>query len=371
MKFLTSRHVLILMLTLLAIEGAFRMGLYEPLVNPMSHSGRTITMLRALADFGLEKVNVITLGDSRAAQGLNNRQINEASHTFGLEHVRMTMPGSHLLTFRTLTNWGFEKLPGLQGIVLLVSPASFNTLGAGAYELAKVLPIRNYTTPWEMLRHVPFERADVRTYSSFSSLAGYREDIKNLLADPWARGRAIVTSNTAEPQRFLNFSSNNSNDLCAIATDEPKTCLNELSNRRDEIPTKSWNALNTLCRAAGRKSKHGVPGEQAELLLQEWTLFLDELSQKVRVMLVIMPDHSIYQEKLYAPNAIWLGTRLVNNMRQRGKVEVLDLHRLIQDQKNPECSYYMDAKHLNKSGNAVLTQALLPALENFWSQLEQ
>ena len=98
--------------------------------------------------------------------------------------------------------------------------------------------------------------------------------------------------------------------------------------------------------------------------------FFNKLSQQVKVMFVMLPDHSIYQEKLYGRNASWLSNRLLDTLRNDGQVEVLDLRTLIVEQDNAECSYYMDAKHLNKSGNEVLTQALLPALESFWSQLE-
>ena len=75
MRFLRSRYVLILLLMVLVIEGVFRLGFYEPLVSPLSHSGRTIALMRSLEDFGKDNIDIITLGDSRAVQGLDNRRI--------------------------------------------------------------------------------------------------------------------------------------------------------------------------------------------------------------------------------------------------------------------------------------------------------
>ncbi len=140
MRFLLSRYVLVLILVILGLEGLVRLGFYEPLVNPQSHSGTTISLKKALKAFGKENVDVITLGDSRAVQGLNHQRIFEASGRYGLNHIRMSMPGSHFLTFNTLAAFGTQELPELRGIVLALSPANFGQLGLGPYELAVVLP---------------------------------------------------------------------------------------------------------------------------------------------------------------------------------------------------------------------------------------
>ena len=43
--------------------------------------------------------------------------------------------------------------------------------------------------------------------------------------------------------------------------------------------------------------------------------------------------------------------------------------RLIKQQDDRECSFFMDARHLNNKGKQVFTQALLPELEKFWRHL--
>ena len=75
MRFLKSKYVLVLLLVIVLIEVVFRFGLYEPLVSPSSHSGTTITLKRALAEFGEEQVDVVTFGDSRTSQGLDNSSL--------------------------------------------------------------------------------------------------------------------------------------------------------------------------------------------------------------------------------------------------------------------------------------------------------
>ena len=51
-----------LLLTVLAIEVVMRMGIYEPVVSPASHSGKTITLKRALKKFGKDRVDALTFG---------------------------------------------------------------------------------------------------------------------------------------------------------------------------------------------------------------------------------------------------------------------------------------------------------------------
>ncbi len=368
MRFLLSRYVLVLILAILGFEGLVRLGFYEPLVNPQSHSGTTISLKKALKAFGKENVDVITLGDSRAVQGLNNRRIFEASADFGLNHIRMSMPGSHFLTFKTLAAFGTQELPELRGIVLALSPANFGQLGLGPYELAVVLPLRNKTSIGEMLHHVPFNLSDLRTYTSIFSLAGYREDIKELVSGPGLRLDALWKRDKFSPEKFLTFNGEQTTDICAVATDDPPACLDELERVSADTPPKAWSALHTLCKAALRKPEEHAPGEVEEALAGEWTAFLEKLARKVRVMVVLLPDHSLYKEHLYSPNALYVANKVLGELDRKGVIDLVDLNGLIEQQDEQECSYFMDARHLNNQGKQVLTQAVLPELEKFWRQ---
>jgi len=369
MNFLLSRYVLILILALLVLEATIRLGIYEPLVNPQSHSGTTINLKKALKAFGKENVDVITLGDSRAVQGLNNQLVFAASRKFGLNHIRMSMPGSHFLTYKTLAAFGTEELPALRGIVLALSPANFGRVGSGAYESAIVLPLRNKTSTREMLHHVPFDRSDMRTYASIYSIAGYREDIKSLLTEPGRRLDALKKRAEASPVDLLTFNGEQTTDICAVSTDDPPACLNELERVRAVSPPKAWSALNTLCKAAVSNHKKHAPGQAGEALAGEWTTFLENLSRKVRVMVILMPEHSLFKEHLYAPNAMYVANKVLGELDRKGVIDLVNLNGLIQQQDDWECSFFMDARHLNSKGKQVLTQAVLPELDKFWRQL--
>ena len=370
MKFLRSSHVLVLLLAILSIEVVVRLGAYEPFAEPDSHSGITIKLKTAVQAFGKEKVNVVTLGDSRAAQGLDNQLIFDAARPYGLNHVRLSMPGSHFLTFKTLAAWTTEKLPGLRGIVLAVSPDILGRVGSGPYELAEVLPLRNETSISEMLHHVPFNRSDLRTYTPFYSLAGYRDDIKELLADPGRRWREISKYNTLSPISFLAYNAQEPSDLCAIASADPQQCLDELQQVRSDVPEKARRGLKILCEAAIQKRPRIHPGQAEEDLIKEWKVFLEDLSRKVRVMVVLLPDHSLFVEHLYAPNATYVTNAVMGELKGEGVIDLVDLRDLVVDQEERECSFYSDARHLNSRGKQLLTSALLPELEKFWRQLE-
>jgi len=370
MKFLRSRYVLVLLLTVLVIEVAIRMGVYEPVVSPASHSGKTITLKMALNKFGKAQVDVLTFGDSRAAYGLNNRMIYEASREHGLNHVRLSMPGSHLLTYKVLANWSLDEISGLQGIVLAVSPESFGNLGNGAYELAKVLPLRNQTSIGEMLHHVPFSRSDVRTYAPFYTVGGYREDIKDLLTNPAMRLQSLRKRNKRDPLYDLAFNGQASSSICYVSTANPVECLEELEHLQADIPQRARTGLEVLCKAAARERKARAPAKREHKLIDEWLVFLEKLSRQVRVMLVILPDHSIRPEHIYQANALYVADAVVAQLRAKGGFDVVDLRNLLTGRDEQECEFYMDAVHLNKKGKHLLTTALIPELEQFWDTMQ-
>jgi len=371
MRFLRSGHLVALVLTLLAIEAAMRLGAYEPVASPASHSGVTIKLKNAMRSYGREKVDAVTLGDSRAVQGLDNRLIFEASRAAGINHLRMSMPGSHMLTLKALGAWSVSELPSLKGIVLALSTDDFGRLGSGPYELAKVLPLRNSITVREMLHHVPFKRSDLRTYAPFYSIAGYRDDIKDLLAHPELRLKAIIRRNQTPPLSLLAYNAKAASDICAVSTSDPAACLAQLPGLRGEIPDRAWNGLNILCGSAAQdKETVTAPGKAAQELIKDWTDFLRNLAGEVRVMVVLLPDHSLFMSHLYPPNAGYIAHAVLSGLQREGVIEVVDMRALMVGQARPECSFYMDARHLNNQGKQRLTRELLPHLKEFWAHLD-
>jgi hypothetical protein len=369
MKFLRSKYMLVLLLVILLPEVLIRFGLYEPLANPTSYAGRTVYIKNALRDFGRDKVNVLTLGDSRAAMGLNHLAIFEASRLQGLNHVRFAMPGSHFMTFKTVSAWGMDELAGLRGIVLAVSPFSFGHAGNGAHENAIVLPVRNAISGSEIRYHVPFKRSDLRTWTSYYSAAGYRDDFKELLTNP--NQRLAKLARHAPPVRVRTLTYNNENplDLCAVSTADPQACLDELERVQDQVPAKPWRALNRLCQGAFKERVVLPPGAAEQKLIDAWLDFFERLSSGLRVMVVLMPDHSLFQQHGYAPNARYVMERTVFEAHRRGLIDLADFRELMKQEPGDECRFFADGHHLNAVGKDVLTEALIPELEKFWGKL--
>ena len=369
MKFLTSRYLLFLALALIAVELTFRLGLYEPVVSPSSHSGTTILLKRALKAFDGDQVKVVTFGDSRAGQGLHNKRIYEAGKAFNVDHLKLSMAGSHLLTFKALASWSLDELEDLEGIVIAVSPAAFAWMGNGAYELDKIMPLRNDIPAREMFKHVPFMQSDIRTFAPLFSAAGYRDDIKDLLANPIERFQALQKRDTRTPMSILAYTSTPSYDICYVSTDDPDACLRALQASGDELPERARHGLETLCKAALKNRKTRKPGPEVGALVDEWVSFMEQLSRRVRVMLVILPDHSVYRDHQYHPNIAVVGQRVVARLNETGIVDVVDLREVIRGQESPECGFFMDHVHLNMAGKQLLTDSLLPELEAFWARL--
>jgi len=370
MRFLKSKYPLILLLAVLGIELIFRIGLYEPLVSPYSHSGTTITVKRALAEFGADQVDVVTLGDSRGSQGLDNNRVYKAGREFGLNHLKLSMAGSHLMTYKALASWSLDELDELQGIVITVSPASFANLGNGAYELAKVMPLRNDISTREMFKHVPFRSADIRTFAPLFSIAGYRDDIKDLLVSPAKRFQAVKRRNGRKPLSILAYTGKDETDICAVPTADPDECLRVLQQEETAITARARGGLETLCKAAKKDKKNAVLVTASVELADEWVSFLENLSSGVRVMLLILPDYGPYKQHLYSAGSMAIRDAIVKQLNQGGLVDVVDLHEIISLQGKPECGFYLDSTHLNLPGKRVLTDALMPPLEAFWRSMQ-
>lgn len=369
MRFLKSRHLVYLVLALLVVELVFRSGLYEPVVSPSSHSGTTITLKKAVRAFGGKQGKVVTFGDSRAGQGLDNRRIYEAGQAYQLDHLKLSMAGSHFMTFKALASWSFDELDELRGIVIALSPAAFALRGNGAYELAKVAPLRDYIGVTDMFRHVPFRRADVRTFAPLFSVAAYRDDIRDLLANPGGRYAAVRNRNARSAMSTLAHTSTHSNDICYVPTDDAEYCLRVLRDAGDEIPDRARHGLENLCKAALKKTKPSKPGPAAGALVDEWMSYLEYLSARVPVMLVILPDHSVYRDYQYRASAAVVTNAVVARSAASGVAHVVDFRDLVVRQEARECGYYMDHVHLNQAGKQLLTDALLPELEKFWASL--
>lgn len=370
MKFLKSRYLLFLALALLAMELVFRFGLYEPLVSPASHSGTMITVKRAVDEFGKEQVNVITFGDSRASQGMDNDRIYRAGQAFGLNHLKLSIAGSHLMTYKALASWSLEELDNLHGIVIAVTPGSFAALGNGAYELAKVMPLRNEIRAREMFKHVPFRQSDIRTFAPLFSVAGYRDDIKNLLVNPAKRFREVKRRNSRSPLNILTFTGKDEANICAVPIADPDECLRVLREDDLVISDRTRTGLKELCKGAPRGRKIGAPGKANPEVVREWVSFLEVLASKVRVMLVILPENSVYREYKYHRNTMPTHDAIVEQLKGNGIAEVVDLHWLLMHQESSECGFYLDALHLNLPGKQRVTDALLPELEKFWMKMD-
>ncbi len=89
----------------------------------------------------------------------------------------------------------------------------------------------------------------------------------------------------------------------------------------------------------------------------------------MRVLVVLLPDHSVFQNSIYLPNTDYVVAGVLDTIDDNDRVDVLDARDLIKAQAGQECSYFRDHRHLNMLGKEALTAALLPELEKFWAKL--
>ena len=74
LRFLVSRIACILAILLL-METAFRMGAWEPFAKPDSNAGMAIRAKEAVKSIDPERIDFVTVGDSRAVYGIDHERV--------------------------------------------------------------------------------------------------------------------------------------------------------------------------------------------------------------------------------------------------------------------------------------------------------
>lgn len=360
--FIATRVVIVVAILAVA-EGAFRLGAWEPFANRESNAGQTIALRRALESIGPEKLDFITIGDSRAVYGLDHERIAAVAKSRGYTHASVAIPGMHWMSMRALVDWLRERAPNIKGAVIATTPSNFMFLGNGAYELNMVAPLsRAWDSAW-MTKHVPFDPGNLSTYGTQSALFLYREDVHDWVRHPLERLKSLRAGAADKGSTGTLFSRQKvTADLCSQPIDTVKACASAQASGTNAAviaQCRQWNGrtdprgdFSDTTRAPHLAEVRDVRAAQ-----------LREMPYAKPIVVVMMPMPRIWLDEVIPAGLEGWTRSVLIELQREGVVEVHDYTRYFQGENGPECRMYWDLYHQNTLGQDRLTDALLPILE--------
>lgn len=352
---------------LLAAEFAFRQGMWEVFAKPESNAGQAIALKRALMDRGTARVDFITLGDSRAVYGLDHDRIAKSAQAGGHVHLNLSLPGMHWMSTETIVRWLGSHDMKPKGVLLATNIANFQFIGNGAYEMGIAAP---FAAPWDsgwMAAGIPFERKQLATYSPYSALFTYREDVQDFAAHPWTRLRESASQlRKPFPPDVLTRSVRESSNVCSLPVHSLVACSEtKAGNPRDVTNVAQCRDLRT--QAASRMDFRQIDGKRQfphlDALAKVRREQLEGMKTDRPVIIVLTPVLKAWRDQLLPVGLEAWVREVLDPLEKRGVVEVHDFTRLFDDDPAGECSAFFDLYHQNAMGQDRLTDALLPVLQ--------
>jgi hypothetical protein len=367
-KFLPRLALTVLMLV--ALEFAFRYGIWDKLAKPGSYAGTTIMIKNAVEALGRNKVDFITIGDSVAGSGIQHEEVAARAQSHGLTHVHVGSGGMHWMSRDFMIRWVKEQSPRLNTAVIATNVGNFRFIGNGSYELGIAAPLaRPWNSDW-MLKAVEFDRNNLRTYGVYSALFQYRDDLRDLVVSPVQRVRDIRwTRKHALNDKIITHPYPIARNVCGVPLGSIESCATHVPRNADE-----QNLVNQ-CKAE-------VPQKKARL---DYSTFADPKSlphlaqvkavrqQQLRdlplqrpIQIVLMPVFKSYREEML-PQGIEAWTHAVlQPLAAEGVIEVHDFTRFLDGEPaaGKGCAAFHDLYHLNSTGQGWLTDQLTPIFES-------
>lgn len=365
-KIFLNPRVWLAIALMLSIDIALQLGAYKRFASRDSHSGTTLRTLSALNLAGPAQIDTVTIGSSVAVYGIDHARIAENAAKLGHVHVSLALPGSALMTFRQWARWLPKNTPNVHGGLMVLAPGDFQFLGNGSYELAIVAPLKSLSDGFWWREHVPFTRDNLETYGLFSGLVQYRGDLQQLFAHPLERKSALQWwRNHLREANYLTAQTVFDGDLCGIDLSSAQLCL--ASAKPTNMPEGDFQAVRQTCQQLMPLSDvpdWTIPANvtpQARRVQSLRRNLVSELGWQNRTIVLVLPMHPLW-ETTRVQGARALMAETYQPLVDAGVVRYLNYQDLFADSGVDSCKVFHDMYHLNRLGQKMVTDALLPEL---------
>jgi hypothetical protein len=343
-------------LVLLAIEGVFRLGIWEPVARPDSFAGTSVALILATEEFGPERVGRVTLGDSRSLMGFDHRRLlADSLDQERPAHLGLSLPGSHLATLKVESRWAIGTFPTLETMVVGLAPSILNRTRNGYYEIGVVEPFRQLGDGLSLVSHFPPQTGNPRSLGALSAFMAYRDDVFQAIRQPRLRFAAVSAARRRPADDRLGFQTKRTNDLCEFDLSSFEACQRELRSLQagGQGGEPVARSLARNCQAPNQID--GAVRERARVAWLEW---IASTGSQTELVIVLMPEHSLLSQ----PEDLTIAREMLNDLHQSGSIRLLDLFDAFTTGDQPQCAYYTDLLHANSLGMTLLTDRLVEIL---------
>lgn len=359
--------VLLFLLAILA-EWLLRCGLWDDYVEPYSYLGNAIYRDKAINAFGLDNIEWITVGDSKIDWGIDHEKLFKISEYNGVNHIRMSFEGSDFMAIQAVIEWSLENMPNLKGIMLGVSENNFghfNDINKQHKILGRLISHKNndrYTYVAEGL--------NIAGFMNLFYVYKYFSDFKDFLKNSRKRIKTINYYLDRHHKNIFTYNRSHLGNICRFKLNTLQQCVDEV-DQIHELGTEEEFANKVVLVAcdnenARNRAIHDLPvwpltDQKLKLLQNNWhELFDTVLSHRVKLKLVLLPEHSIMNYSIKPSNTLDVLNEVLGDIIENINVEVLDLRRIFDSNDlQQECEYYYEPFHYNNKGKILITEHVI------------
>ncbi|WP_154224041.1 hypothetical protein [Marinicella rhabdoformis] len=368
-KFLLNKKfwapIIVLLVFFILSEYLLSFGYWDKLIKPKSYLGNAIHREKAVKAFGLEKIDWITVGDSRFDWGINHGKLRKERMKAGENVLRMSFEGADYFSMQATVNWSIENMPNLKGVLIGVNKSSFINSTVSERSLLVAWPFLN-DSDLVLYQSMSMKKNLKRYFYSFAWFAFFN-DIKDFLKDPFLRVEKLKKHSYSSHLDTLDYNRNRTQNTCKYDLSSMETCVME-ANRLKNKDTKLTYVDRLIIRACEKGSNQArlqgpvkyLPKAKKLTVRNNWNDLVNSTTSKgVAIKFVILPSHSMFTYRLGTLEDFDFMMDVLKSFKSNTKVEVHDLSQSFSEAKGGECEYYKDPTHYSNLGKTVLTQNLI------------
>jgi hypothetical protein len=365
--------IVLLLVLVLLLEIFFRMGLWDSRIKPHSFLGNAKYRVQALNEFGLQKINWITAGDSKTDWGVNHGDILRAQQQNGENHLRMSFESSGFMAIQATIEWSIAHMPNLKGVMLGVTEDNFGHLSDATKQYNVAWPFRDY---FDYDKYSYFtQRHQQMSFFSRQAVHVYFKDFRDYINNMPTRKRRLERFVERGYRGIFTYNINLRQDLCTYELKTMSQCIDaaksikskggQLSGAENFIRNQCGNDMMRY-RMENNLGTHKIKNKTQQKLIANWKKLFDSiLAHNIKLQIVMLPEQAMFDYSIKPANTIKVVNAVLSNYIDNPQFKVVDLRELFDDHKNgKQCHFFNDPLHYNHNGKAVITQEIIKSFGN-------
>ncbi len=348
----------------LLMELVLRKGVWDERIEPNSYLGNGVNHAKAIKNYGLDKPNWVSIGNSVLDWGLDHQAIRSALVKKKIDYVRMSMGSSKFPAMQMTAEWSVENMSNLDGVIIGSSESALgNFYMATQYKIAWP-----FTDAYDNKKYnYDFRNSPLELFYQKLALFVYFDDIKDYFLNYSKRSKRHTLN--PDIDEILNTNKPMSKDVCGYELADLSECIetanqirlkNSINYTEREI-IKRCPVKTSLRKLKLNSLSYKINDTLVETFIQNWTTLFTSISQKgVAVKFFILPEHPILQYTTKPRGMHKILNKLLKNLNELDNVTVYDMRNLFSNHPSLEvCKLFNDSLHLSNAGKDILTKELL------------